>query len=78
MLHGKMKKCIKVLGVLTFIILLTVLILQSCKLKQYENYYNSTEKLLDYIYNNDDSFMDTIGESDVYEEYSNAYIKLHN
>lgn len=44
--------------------------------KQY-NYYDKTEALLDSIYNWDESFMDTVMESDVYYEYELSCVKLN-
>lgn len=41
------------------------------------NYYNKTEALLDSIYNWDESFMDTIMESDIYYEYELSYVELN-
>lgn len=36
------------------------------------NYYEKTEALLDSIYNWDESFMDTVMETDIYYEYELA------
>ena len=46
--------------------------------KANEEYYNKCEALLDSICAWDDSFMDTVGETDAYFEYCEAREKLNN
>lgn len=48
------------------------------KLVAYTNYYNATEKVLDLVNKEDDSFMDTIGSTDEYQEYLETRDSLNN
>lgn len=45
--------------------------------EQIRNYYIAVEALLDMIYNDEDSFMDTIGESQEYWDYMIADEELN-
>lgn len=44
--------------------------------EQYKQYHKDTEALLDSIYQWDDPFLDTIGESDVYSNYCESEKKV--
>lgn len=46
-------------------------------ISSYNSYYNHCEALLDSIAANDDSFMDTIGETDAYCDYQAAKDSLN-
>ena len=65
-----MKKnfCIVVL-IMIVIILFCELIRMSNRCASYEHYYQATEELLDEIVEENDTFLDTIGEGDNYVNY---------
>lgn len=63
----------------TFILLLLVIYIgiKTCyKIREYKNYVEKTEILLDSIYVRISNFDDTIAETDVYSEYCEAYLEL--
>ena len=51
------------------VVLFMELVEMSNRCAKYEQYYQATEELLDEIAEEDESFMDTIGEGDTYCNY---------
>ena len=54
---------------LVVIVLFCELVSMSNRCAAYERYYQATETLLDEIAEEDESFLDTIGEGDAYANY---------
>lgn len=70
----------KLISIWQFVVLMFAIILIACqhnRLDKLTNYYEKTEILLDYIYEQDECFMDTTGKTDIYCEYSDAYLQLN-